>query len=60
MAAHPEDLHISSAIRQLQQLSENVDNFLRYESDVEDSISSLYEKHQAGTKPAEAPTYVSN
>lgn len=54
MAAHPEDVHITSAIRQLQQLRGNVDNFLRFESDVEDAISSLYKKHQTGTKPSEA------
>lgn len=54
MAAHPEDVHISSAIRQLQQLRGNLGNFLRFESEVEEAISSLYKKHQTGTKPAEA------
>ena len=45
---------ITSAIRQLQQLRGNVDNFLRFESDVEDAISSLYKKRETGTKPPEA------
>ena len=54
MAAHSEDVLIASAIRQQQQLRGKLDNFLRFESDVEDAISSLYKKHQTGTKPPEA------
>ena len=32
----------------------NVDNFLRFESEAQETVSSLYKKHQSGTKPAEA------
>ena len=31
-----------------------MDNFLRFESEVQETVNSLYKKHQSGTKPAEA------
>ena len=40
--------------RELKKLRGYVDNFLRFESEVQETVNSLYKKHQSGTKPAEA------
>ena len=40
--------------RELKKLRGDVDNFLRFESEVQETVNSLYKKHQSGTKLAEA------